>query len=250
MKLIVNADDFGFTKGVNKGIIEAHKNGIVTSSTVMVTMPKIKHARKLSKRYPSLKLGLHLNMTLGKPLTDCPSLVKSNGEFFKPKENPDVTKFQKAEIKREFLAQYNRFVELFQKKPTHFDSHLYAHQIYDVAKEVVYELSTEKDIPVRDLETPNYKKACFINCFKAIDPETVDDLLQRLEIKLTEMEKVEIAELMVHPAYIDDYLCLHSTYNTQRLVELEALTSSRIKEIIQNHDIILTDFEEEALCRK
>ncbi|HRS31050.1 MAG TPA: chitin disaccharide deacetylase [Bacilli bacterium] len=250
MKLIVNADDFGFTKGVNRGIIEAHKNGIVTSSTVMVTMPKIRHARKLSKKYPNLKLGLHLNMTLGKPLTDCPSLVKPNGEFYKPKENPDVTKFQKAEIKREFLAQYNRFVKLFQKKPTHLDSHLYAHQIYDVVKEVVYELSAEKNIPVRDLETTNYKKACFLNCFKAFEHETTDDILKRLEAKFSEMKDVEVAELMVHPAYIDDYLCHHSSYNVQRSLELEALTSSRIKEMIQNHDIVLTDFEEEALCRK
>jgi predicted glycoside hydrolase/deacetylase ChbG (UPF0249 family) len=119
-----------------------------------------------------------------------------------------------------------------------------------VVKEVVYELSAEKNIPVRDLETTNYKKAFFLVCFKAFEHETTDDILKRLEAKFSEMKDVEVAELMVHPAYIDDYLCHHSSYNVQRSLELEALTSSRIKEMIQNHDIVLTDFEEEALCRK
>ena len=78
MKLIVNADDYGMTKGVNLGIIEAHKNGIVTSTTLMVTMPEVEHGLALSKDYPNLGIGLHLNCTLGKPLTDCKSLIKEN----------------------------------------------------------------------------------------------------------------------------------------------------------------------------
>ena len=76
MKLIVNADDYGMTKGVNLGIIEAHKKGIVTSTTLMVTMPEVEHGLALSKDCPNLGIGLHLNCTLNKPLTDCKSLIK------------------------------------------------------------------------------------------------------------------------------------------------------------------------------
>jgi len=250
MKLIVNADDFGFTKGVNKGIIEAHKNGIVTSCTVMITMPEIKNAKKLARKHPNLKLGLHLNMTLGKPLTNCLSLLKENGEFYKPKEKPDTTKFIKEEIKQEFLAQYDKFVLVFKKKPTHLDSHLYAHQIYDVVREVVYELSIEKNIPVRDLETPNFNKVYFIDWFKVLENETEDDVWQRLEDNKEYILNLDIAELMVHPAYPDEYLCRHSSYNKQRVIELEILTSDKFKKIIQDYKIILTSYEEKTLCRK
>ena len=65
--------------------------------------------------------------------------------------------------------------------------------------------------------------------------------------EIFEMKDVEVAELMVHPAYIDDYLCHHSSYNVNNSLELEALTTVALKIKI---DIVLTDFEEEALCRK
>ena len=61
MKLIVNADDFGLSKGVNLGIIEAHKNGIVTSTTLMVTMNEVEHALNLAKKYSTEKSASFIN---------------------------------------------------------------------------------------------------------------------------------------------------------------------------------------------
>ena len=69
MKLIVNADDFGLSRGTNYGIFDAHIRGIVTSTTLMVTMQEVDHAIELSKQAPDLRIGLHLNITLGRPLT-------------------------------------------------------------------------------------------------------------------------------------------------------------------------------------
>lgn len=250
MKLIVNADDFGFTKGVNKGIIKAHKKGTVTSCTAMVTMPAIYHAKKLAKKYPTLKIGLHLNITLGKPLTNCPTLTKDNGMFYKPKENPDISKFKKEEIKQELLAQYNLFITIFGRKPTHLDSHLYAHQIYDVVSEIVYEFAKEKGIPVRDLATNKYRKADFINWFKILEGESIADIWQRLETNKELLLSLDIVELMVHPAFPDKYLFNNSSYNKQRKIELEILISKKFKNFIKDNQIELTNYEEGLLCLK
>ncbi len=250
MKLIVNADDYGFSEGVNKGIILAHKKGIVTSSTVMVTMPAVEHALSLLKEAPDLKLGLHLNMTLGKPLTNCLSLVKADGTFYKPKEKPDYTKFKKDEIKTEFLAQYHIFEDKFSRKPTHLDTHLYAHQLYDVVRDAVSEIAKEKEIPVRATETDKYKKVGFIDWFKVLNNETEEDLLNKFFNNAGDFFKYEIAELMVHPAIPDEYLLNISSYNKQRAVELKVLTDVKLKQFIYDHKIELTSFEEVSICRR
>ena len=83
MKLIVNADDFGLTSGVTYGIYDAMCRGVVTSTTMMVNTSATLLAAQLAKREPALAVGLHVNISLGGPLTSCPSLLK-NGMFQKP----------------------------------------------------------------------------------------------------------------------------------------------------------------------
>ena len=74
--VIINADDFGYSQGINLGIIEAHKNGILSSTTMMANMPGFEHGVELAKNNPKLGIGVHLNLTCGKPLLDnVPSLT-------------------------------------------------------------------------------------------------------------------------------------------------------------------------------
>ena len=68
-KLIVNADDFGLSEGVCLGILKAHRDGILTSTTCMMNMENIEKYLEMTKAYPNLGLGVHLNITVGKPLT-------------------------------------------------------------------------------------------------------------------------------------------------------------------------------------
>ena len=83
MKLIMNGDDFGITRGVNAAMIDCFSKGYLSSTSMMVNMPAAKEASELMKAYPKLSVGIHLNLTVGKPLTDCPSLVKADGTFNK-----------------------------------------------------------------------------------------------------------------------------------------------------------------------
>jgi hopanoid biosynthesis associated protein HpnK len=77
-RLIVNADDFGFTAGVNRGIVEAHSRGVVTSSTLMANGPAFSDAIHLAGTMPQLSVGCHVVLIDGRPLLDpktIPSLV-------------------------------------------------------------------------------------------------------------------------------------------------------------------------------
>src|SRR5262245_52162998 len=84
-RLIINADDFGFSASSNRGIIAGHKQGVVTSTTLMVGMPAAAEAASLARQHPKLGVGLHFNLTCGRPCRpakDIPSLVDANGQFY------------------------------------------------------------------------------------------------------------------------------------------------------------------------
>lgn len=81
-KLIINADDFGYCKGVNYGIIEAHADGVLTSTTMMANMPGFHHAVELRQQHPNLGIGVHLNLTTGSPvLKHLKTIVDTEGNF-------------------------------------------------------------------------------------------------------------------------------------------------------------------------
>src|SRR5271169_5712936 len=83
-QLILNADDFGLTRGVNQGIIRAHREGILTSATLMATGPAFSDAAELARANPTLGIGCHLVLTGGiavSPARDIPSLVDRNGRL-------------------------------------------------------------------------------------------------------------------------------------------------------------------------
>ena len=245
MKLIVNADDFGLSKGINYGILEAHLNGIVTSTTLMITMPEVEHAISISKDAPNLKIGLHLNITLGNPITNCRSLVKKGNIFYKPSELPNQDDFKEEEIYEEFKAQYNLFIKKVGKKPTHFDSHLYAHQRYPKAKNAIIRLAKEVNLPVRGITTNGFKEVKFFDFFKA--NSDVNNLYDMFENKISEILSCEIAEIMVHPAYMDEFLQTKSSYNYPRILELEILTDNRMKKLIKTNNIELISYDDEGL---
>ena len=115
--LIVNADDFGYSHSINKGIIEAHEKGIVTSTSVMVNAIAADEAKDLTK-YPDLSIGLH----------------------FELKEVVDV----EAELKR----QIEKFVAIVGKKPDHIDTHK-RHTTDEGIREVLETYPKTHNIPVR-----------------------------------------------------------------------------------------------------
>jgi chitin disaccharide deacetylase len=223
IKLIVNADDFGFSRGVNFGIIDAHKRGIVNSATMMMNMPGTDHAIDLAKDNPSLMVGIHLVLTCGKPLLpDVPSLVDENGNFKKQNriiENNDIIL---NDLEREWTAQIEKFLASG-LVPTHFDSHHHVHGMPEFYS-VVRGLSEKYNLPVRktDQELDGIKP--FTDLFFAdFYGETVhEDYFTQLGARVKDGQTVEI---MCHPAYLDNEVLNGSSYNVMRAKETCILTN-------------------------
>ncbi|RLA92896.1 MAG: hypothetical protein DRG83_21780 [Deltaproteobacteria bacterium] len=131
-KLIVNADGFGFTPGVNRGIIESIKKGIVRSTSALANMPAIEEITNFQKQFPEVSIGIHFNLSVGRPVSppnEVKSLVNAKGEFLGEKFVPYLLtgKIRFAEMVKELENQVKRLVEDFGITLTHFDGHQNKH---------------------------------------------------------------------------------------------------------------------------
>lgn len=226
MRLIINADDFGMTPGVTAAILHAMVHGIVTSTTMMVNMHGTEEAARLVQDGTVTAVGLHINVTLGKPLTDCPSLTQ-RGYFIKPKNLPNDDRYDPEQLDQELEAQFTRFCLLTGTRPTHLDSHLYAHQKFPKVQAAVLRLAEKKNLPVRGFATRQHEKAEFIGDFKVLPGETAAQLQEKLITVIEREKQKDVAELMVHPGWADRWLMENSGYNLQRTLEHSVLTSER-----------------------
>jgi len=132
-KLVVNADDFGFTRDVNAGIVQAHRDGILTATTVMATGGAFDDAVRLARETPSLDIGCHLVLVgaPGFPLT-IPQLVRG-------------VALRRIDIYEKLSQQVRRIVDAG-LSPTHLDTHKHTHLLPPVL-EAVARISEEFRIP-------------------------------------------------------------------------------------------------------
>ncbi len=130
--LIVNADDFGISEGVNRGILEAHLRGILTGTTVMANMPAFDHAARLKREHPTLTVGVHLNLTAGRPLlppSQIPALLDREGRFLRADRllmGLSLGRVDARQIEAELSAQVERAIWAG-FSPDHLDSHHHVH---------------------------------------------------------------------------------------------------------------------------
>src|SRR6266550_2689855 len=129
-RLIINADDFGIAPGVNVGIIEAAEAGAVTSASMIVNLPGFADALDRAVSSPALSLGLHLNFTVGRPLSAVSSLTqRESGEFYPLATlltRASLGLLDAADVTRECEAQIDRMAGAG-FPPTHLDSHRHVH---------------------------------------------------------------------------------------------------------------------------
>ncbi|MBQ3350145.1 MAG: ChbG/HpnK family deacetylase [Thermoguttaceae bacterium] len=168
-KLIVTADDLGFSPSVNGAIIEAHKNGILTAASLMVNMPFAEQAaEQVSTETPKLGLGLHICLTSGKPVShpsEVPLLVNKNGDFCRSFPSLlALLNFSSArkkanartQVEKEILAQFDKmrkFVRQYNLVFDHLDSHQHIHFIPGIDA-AVWRVLDEWNNELRDRSTP------------------------------------------------------------------------------------------------
>jgi hopanoid biosynthesis associated protein HpnK len=151
-RLIVNADDFGLTEGVNRGIVKAFRQGIVTSTTLIACGRAFDHAVLLARENGGLATGVHLTLVEEKPVSraaEVPSLVSQNGNFHRDYASIAgrllTGRLRMSEVRQEFRSQIEKCLA-HGIVPTHLDSHQHLHVLPGMADTVIG-LAREYRIP-------------------------------------------------------------------------------------------------------
>nr|WP_145405800.1 carbohydrate deacetylase [Paenibacillus xylanexedens] len=235
-QLIINADDFGLSPGVNRGIIEAYQAGGISSTTLMVNMPGFTDAVRLARLHPELGVGLHFNLTYGRPVSDVglvPSLVQKDGCFHSISENSSR---ERSEIEIELSAQWDRFIAsgLY---PTHLDAHHHLHQVLPGVYEAMAQLAVQENIPMRRLQQPHTLSGNPVLIPIQVDQVLLDTYdaehgLQKLLGYLQHLPQGS-TEIMCHPGYVDETLQALSKLTKERESELAVFCNPAVTKTIQ-----------------
>jgi predicted glycoside hydrolase/deacetylase ChbG (UPF0249 family) len=251
--LIVNADDLGRTAGINDGIFAAHERGVVTSATLMVAYPAATAAVRAAVRHPKLGIGLHLQLSGGRPLLPAAALLSLvDGAGFLPRR-PDerLARAAPSEVHAEARAQLERFRALAGRLPTHLDSHHHSHRV-PVVLEAVIALAREHGLPVRaaSLEVAAALRAAkvattdsFVEAFYGED--ATESTLRRI----LESLPPGVTELMCHPGHADVELRSSSAYSDQRQREIAVLTADASRRLVCELGVELVHFGDLAGAR-
>jgi len=221
--VIINADDFGASTGVNRGIVEAHARGVVTSTSLMVGGRAVAEAVAMSRDHPRLGIGLHWDVW---------------GEDERAFDLSDH-----AAVRGEFARQLDAFHRLLGRGPTHVDSHRHAHRepvVFDLFRELVEPLG----VPLR-----HDGRVRFVGGFYA-----------QWEWKVTELKYVSIeflqqllrdettpggwTEIACHPGYRSDDF--RSVYLDEREHEVRTLTDPRVRRTVEELRITLCNYDDHA----
>lgn len=245
--LIVNADDFGLSKGQNYGIIEACNNGLVTSTTALVNGAAIHHAVELSRGVPDLAVGMHFVLTLGEPLSGMPGLVREGrlGKWLW--QMAEQGNLPLDEIAHELDCQYRRFTALFGREPTHIDSHHHVHMLAPIYP-IVASFAREKGLPIRtdrqlkhDVAGHEAPRSCeaFSSAFYG---EALSEALFLQILDAAIEDDVASLEVMCHPSFVDS-IVMESAYCYPRLTELDILTSASLRQAVNARGFRLGNYQ-------
>lgn len=246
MKLIMRADDLGFSEAVNLGIYKAVKEGVITSVGMMTNMEHANHGYELVKDF-DIALGQHTNICAGRPLTDpklIPSLVQENGEFCSSREirsrKEDTVVIEEAEM--EIEAQYLRFKEITGKDPDYFECHAVISQKFFIALRNVakkYGLFYENVLFDQEFEKENN---IYGIAMAKLNEQMLYDPKEYIENSLEFIRNHDVSVMVFHPGYLDQYILTHSSFTLIRAMECDFLCSSWLKDWLKENQIELTDF--------
>jgi predicted glycoside hydrolase/deacetylase ChbG (UPF0249 family) len=245
-QLIVTADDFNLSEGVSQGILDAHQHGIVTETSVMVNVGDLQRAAAMLADAPRLAVGLHLNITRGRPVAP-PSavagLLGADGQFLgSPQALP--AQVRSTDVQAEMQAQLDRFVRVFGRLPQHLDTHHHVHQ-HPVVLEVLLAVAAPLRLAVRSIDA--HMRATVTARGLGSPAQFLGDAgdepywtVTRL-VATIPMLSPGITELMCHPGYFDDTIA-YSRYGRQRDVERQALCAPEVAARLREQRVQLVTY--------
>jgi chitin disaccharide deacetylase len=226
--LIVNADDFGMTDGINAGVVQAHRRGIVTSASLMVKQPKAREAAVLAAAEDRLGLGLHIDLTEWEPIDGVLQQMYARVDLDDP-----------AQVAREIAEQLELFIKLVGREPDHLDSHQHVHLEGHVRSESI-RLARSVGIPLRGIDSRVAFCGQFYGQQGRSDPYPEGITAANL-LRLVDAMGDGWTELMCHPGLAQD---VRSVYGFERESELATLCNPELPATLASHGVVLRSFAE------
>lgn len=226
-RLIVNADDFGLSPGVNLGVLEAHARGVVTSASLLVRCPDAERAAEAALRRSDLSLGLHL---------DLGEWVYRAGAWSAVYEV--VPTADASSVGEELERQLEAFRRMTGMQPTHLDSHQHVHRS-EPARGLVLDVADGLGVPVRGLGDVRYCGDFYGQTGKG-DAYSEGISIGHL-LRLFEQLQPGTTELGCHPGAVGD---AGPPYVAERELELAVLCDPRVRSALQEADIELISFHD------
>jgi predicted glycoside hydrolase/deacetylase ChbG (UPF0249 family) len=253
-RLVINADDFGFTPDVNAGIIHAHREVVLTATTLMANGEAFEDAVRCARETPALDIGCHLVLVQGSSLVSGRPLPETARQLLLALARRQIDVYQELRVQIDKILSSGL-------RPTHLDSHKHTHALPGIFR-VVVRLAHEFSIPyVRlpfDATVPFARRSCdfarrrYSQWARGYNICMTDHFMGfRLTGSLTEKTFAAaicslpdgMTEFMCHPGFVGPALLQARTrLKESRLSELEALTSPRIRELIAAQRVHLADF--------
>jgi predicted glycoside hydrolase/deacetylase ChbG (UPF0249 family) len=226
--LIVNADDFGQSPGINRGVIEAHEHGIVTSASLMTRWLAAEEASVYAREHPELSVGLHL---------DLGEWVYREGSWM-----PLYTVIpldDKSAVEREVSHQLDIFHHLLGKYPSHINSHQHIH-MREPVRSVALQICQSLGIPLRNFcPEVHYFTKFYGQTAEGLPLPTYISLERLIEIISTLPNGLTV--LTCHPGYAED---VKTMYQQERRDELRVLCDPRVQATIDALGIKLCSFND------
>lgn len=237
IRLIFNADDFGFTRDVNEGIVEAHRHGVLTATTLMANGDAFDHAVACARDTPTLDIGVHLVMVQGqsvaRPGHAMPATLQALAIALLRRQIP---------VYDEAVAQVRKIMAAG-IRPSHIDTHKHTH-LFPSVLDAMARVAREFDIPwvrqrlgikakLAGLRTTDHFTGFGVT--GRLDEAAIIETLEGLPDGLT--------EFMCHPGKCGPELQDAATrLKESRAAELAALTSPEVRRVIDRRGIVLTDY--------
>jgi predicted glycoside hydrolase/deacetylase ChbG (UPF0249 family) len=274
--VVINADDLGFAPGVNRGIVQAHEAGTLSSASMMVNTPAFGEASALVReRMPALGVGLHLNFLAGRPLGVVPTLADPRtGEFYTLgllARRAMVGRVSAFDVRRECDAQLAALAAEG-IRITHIDSHRHTHALPGILPAVLasaraagvrvvrrpLDQPTASDpvatgkmlvlhgawkVAVHGLAADDRALLSRSPSFRGIALQGAPDVERRLLVLLDRLP-TGTTEVMMHPGYDDAVLAAQDSYRQEREREVSALCSAAVRERIARGDLRLVRFDQ------
>ena len=225
-RLIVNADDFGLSAGVNRGIIKAHENGILTSASLMVRRTAAKAAAECAHAHEALSVGLHVDLC---------EWFFANGEWRPAYEV--VSLDDAAAVAAEVTRQLEVFRDLTGSDPTHLDSHQHVHRSEPV-RGILLSLAGRLGVVVRGEDSAVRYCGSFYGQSDKGDAYPEGITVEAL-IKIIRELPVGTTELGCHPGEESD---ADSVYREERQMECQTLCDSRVRDALRIADVELCSY--------